>query len=259
MSEGKDEVNRDQEIMAQMDAIKKEVAESAPLMSDVMDTSTLLAEYGDPLFTTKIKSMLDAFPKMRKTRGDGNCFYRAYAYGIAEHFAAHKDKLPGFLETLKQTFDMALAAGYPEFTAEDFYETVQEQFARLKDEPMEALHATFNDDGLSNYIVAYFRLVTAAHMKTHVDDFLPFLEGGETVAAFCARAVDPFGVDCEHLQIIALTQALGVAVNIAYLDRSAGETAAQHVIPDGQEPLVFLLYRPGHYDILYPPPAVAHT
>merc|ERR1719326_2159647 len=71
---------------------------------------------------------------------------------------------------------MALAVGYSEFTAEDFYETVAELFERLKEEPMSALHGAFNDDGLSNYVVAYFRLLTAAYMKVLVfsDHHSPF-------------------------------------------------------------------------------------
>ena len=35
------------------------------------------------------------------------------------------------------------------------------------------------------------------------------------------------------------------------IQQSAGENVTEHVIPDGREPVVHLLYRPGHYDIVY--------
>jgi hypothetical protein len=33
--------------------------------------------------------------------------------------------------------------------------------------------------------------------------------------------------------------------------QSPGDEANQHVIPDDRVPIMYLLYRPGHYDILY--------
>jgi ubiquitin thioesterase protein OTUB1 len=49
--------------------------------------------------------------------------------------------------------------------------------------------------------------------------FEPFLDGTYLdVASFCAAEVEPMNKECEHIQIIALTEYLGVSVNIAYLD-----------------------------------------
>ena len=39
-----------------------------------------------------------------------------------------------FLQQLKSSYDMALAAGFDAFTTEDFYETVEELFKRLESE-----------------------------------------------------------------------------------------------------------------------------
>lgn len=100
--------------------------------------------------------------------------------------------------------------------------------------------------------------------------------------------VEPMGKECDQPQIAALTEALQVGVRIEYLDGSAkadeelqcyvcapavtpsaassrspsasprlrtlsGEAAAQPVS-------ITLLYRPGHYDILYPrAPEASHT
>jgi len=70
------------------------------------------------------------------------------------------------------------------------------------------------------------------------------------IVTFCAREVEPMGRECEQIHIIALCEALGVSVAIEYLDGSSGPLACL-TLPEGREPAITLLYRPGHYDILY--------
>lgn len=76
------------------------------------------------------------------------------------------------------------------------------------------------------------------------------------------------GEESDHVQIIALSDALGVPIRVVYLDRSSCENNSINVnhhdfIPTSGEvgnsgvskstdPSITLLYRPGHYDILYP-------
>jgi hypothetical protein len=45
-----------------------------------------IAEYasGNAVFVGKIKWLSSSFGSMRRTRGDGNCFYRAFAYAYLE-------------------------------------------------------------------------------------------------------------------------------------------------------------------------------
>lgn len=57
--------------------------------------------------------------------------------------------------------------------------------------------------------------------------------------------------ESDHIHITALTTFLGARVRVAYMDQS-GEKIVFHDFPDGCEPCLHLLYRPGHYDILYP-------
>ena len=60
------------------------------------------------------------------------------------------------------------------------------------------------------------------------------------------------GKESDHIHIIALTEALGIHVQVEYMDRGEGGTVNHHDFPDdGLQPHVFLLYKPGHYDILY--------
>lgn len=86
---------------------------------------------------------------------------------------------------------------------------------------------------------------------------------------FCKSSVEPMGEESDHVHIIALSDALGVPIRVVYLDRStgAGDVTVNHhdfvpsagCLPSASggssettKPIVTLLYRPGHYDILYP-------
>ena len=57
--------------------------------------------------------------------------------------------------------------------------------------------------------------------------------------------------ESDHIHITALAQALSLSIQVEYMDRGEGGTTNPHVFPEGSEPKVYLLYRPGHYDILY--------
>lgn len=59
------------------------------------------------------------------------------------------------------------------------------------------------------------------------------------------------GKESDHIHIIALAGALDVAIRVEYMDRGAGASVTTHEFPDGSQPKIWLLYRPGHYDILY--------
>ena len=69
---------------------------------------------------------------------------------------------------------------------------------------------------------------------------------------FSHQEVEPMAKESDQIHIIALTDALGVCVRVVYMDRGGNQSVNHHDIPeDGSRPLVNLLYRPGHYDILY--------
>jgi len=61
--------------------------------------------------------------------------------------------------------------------------------------------------------------------------------------------------ESDHIHIIALTDAIKVGTRIIYMDRCDGGKVTNHDfgIADASKdsPRVDLLYRPGHYDILY--------
>ena len=65
------------------------------------------------------------------------------------------------------------------------------------------------------------------------------------------QEVEPMYREADHVHISALTSLLGVAVRVQYMDRGEGKCINHHDFPEGELPTIHLLYRPGHYDILY--------
>ncbi len=58
--------------------------------------------------------------------------------------------------------------------------------------------------------------------------------------------------ESDHIHIIALTNALNTPVGIIYLDRGEHDHVTIHNFPeDCPDSKITILYRPGHYDIIY--------
>jgi ubiquitin thioesterase protein OTUB1 len=147
-----------------------------------------------------------------------------------------------------------------------------------------ALEAAAREDGVANMYVMLLRLLVAAEVRAGWEDkYAPFAAGlhddvAESacpVDAYVRRHVEPLGEDADHVCAVAAAAALGVPITVVYLDRSgaggdgggggsegaesAAATNAFAFDPDpppggggSLPPRVTLLYRPGHYDILYP-------
>ena len=82
------------------------------------------------------------------------------------------------------------------------------------------------------------------------------------MALYCSQEVEPMGKECEQVHIMALLECLqGIQICIEYLDGHDFDTELPHVLlqAEGMDVPgsgsgcmeVYLLYRPGHYDVLY--------
>lgn len=159
-----------------------------------------------------------------------------------------------------------------------FEEWADEMFALLReisqsmDNPQVAhllLLERWNDVALTGSIIYYLRLLAATYLKANAATYDPFLpEVAEGVQGYYARSIELVDREIEHLGIVALVnvllQPVGFVLEIAYLDRSPGSQANRYRFPEETNswdpaslgPIIYLLYRPDHYDILYltPPP-----
>lgn len=116
---------------------------------------------------------------------------------------------------------------------------------------VEELQEVFNDSGLSNYLVVFMRIITSGYLQKNQEFFQHFIDDHATVKDFCGHEVEPMNRESDHIHVTAITQATDIPVSISYLNRTDGSIVTHHTFPDGAEPKIYLLYRPGHYDILY--------
>jgi ubiquitin thioesterase protein OTUB1 len=119
--------------------------------------------------------------------------------------------------------------------------------------------------------VMLLRLLTSAFLQAHSEEYMAFIiEDGvdncklNSMQIYCQRNVEGMGVECDQIHIVALCNALRCQVIITYLDGSFSDLSTPLVLGQDQEgsedlktsikyPLssIHMLYRPGHYDLLY--------
>jgi len=258
-----DEKDYDGKIMAQERLLEKEVQESAPLVGACSQISSLGLEYAsDPVYLQKIADLDSRYSSLRRTRGDGNCFFRAFGFAYFEYLLLSKDpsssstsECKAFKQRCTDMKDLLISTlGFPQFTVEDFHDTFAEAVEKLESAETTVdgdLIGSFNDQGLSDYLIVFLRLITSGQLQKDADFYVNFVDGGRSVKDFCNQEVEPMNKESDHIHIIALATALDVSVAVEYMDRGDHAQCVRHVFPEGTEPKIFLLYRPGHYDILY--------
>uniref|UniRef100_A0A8C5R3H6 Ubiquitin thioesterase n=1 Tax=Leptobrachium leishanense TaxID=445787 RepID=A0A8C5R3H6_9ANUR len=234
--------------------IKLQIAGQSPLLSARFDLSVLYQEYAvdDQVYQDKIKDLNKRYTHIRRTRPDGNCFYRAFGFSYLESLLEGGPELERFKEVSLHSKEDLIKQGFTEFTIEDFHNTFMDLITLVdKRPPVTELLSAFNEQTVSDYVVVYLRLLTSGHLQRDSLFYQHFIEGGRSVKEFCQQEVEPMCKESDHIHIIALSQALNVSIQVEYMDRGEGDSTVTHVFPEGSSPQVFLLYRPGHYDILY--------
>jgi len=253
-SSGSTNPNQDELIQRQQEEIAASIAKSSLLITRVEDLTSLAADFqNDQAFTNKISQIAKEYSKLRLTRPDGNCFFRGFGFRLFEYLLGDEKRLDEFRSVVSSSKDEMVELGMPPFTVEDFYDNFMDNLDRLKGESkmsINELEDLFNDEGLSNYIVVFLRLLVSKQLQKEADFYQNFIEGDILLKDFCATEVEPMFKESDHIHIIGLTADTGVSVRVIYLDRD-GEKVQNHDFPDGSDPMVHLIYRPGHYDIIY--------
>ncbi|CAH0561071.1 unnamed protein product [Brassicogethes aeneus] len=257
-SKDEPQMNQDEMILAQQRQIEKEISDSIPLVGSLEPLESLNKEYlTDTVYLEKVKDLAKKYKFMRRTRPDGNCFFRAFSYANVEILTGKKEEFEEFYKLAENSKNALVELGFQQFTVEDFYDTYMEVLKRIKtaptvEESKNELHTLFNEQGFSDYMVVYLRLLTSGQLQKEEDFYSCFIEGHRTVADFCHQEVEPMYKESDHIHIIAACAALNTGVRVVYMDRGTGKSCTEHDLPEGCTPTVHLLYRPGHYDILYP-------
>lgn len=161
---------------------------------------------------------------------------------------------------LKSFHNILTAAGLAPHIYEDFadelYELLRKTAASLPPpddgnttvDVQALLLAAFNDEGTQASIITFLRLLTSAWIKTHAEDYQPFLIS-ENVFSYCSRAIEPFRQEIENIGINALCDVLLkpalFSLEILYLDRTPGDEGNMYSFDaEYSSATLRLLYRP---------------
>lgn len=161
---------------------------------------------------------------------------------------------------LTLSHQMHIHSGFPDYCIEDFYDTLLGLFQLLlqveQPQPtsnallLQKIEHAMNELGTTDCCVSYMRFICSGHMRSNSSDFAPFLTSAPSVELFCRQKTEVFGCEAEDLHIVALCREFGVGVQVEYLDAHMPQHAVQfpqpHVLP-----VMHLLYRPGHFDLIY--------
>ena len=259
-----DHATRVQQTQNQLKAIENEIKSTQALTSNKMDILALKALYKDAnsqYFERGVDVLANRYSSIRTTRGDGNCYYRSFLYQLSDLLLANKngDEMKRVVAYVKDSNTAVTnIGGYDEMTMEIFYDSMVEFIETLEkaETTSETMHTELNqENATSDYCTWYMRVITATYLKADPDRFLPYLEDGYMdIAAFCQTQIEPMGKECSMVQVLALAEAFQVRVTIEYLDgHEFKDQLTKHEFgPESSQTHLYMLYRPGHYDILYP-------
>ncbi|XP_006516248.3 ubiquitin thioesterase OTUB2 isoform X1 [Mus musculus] len=222
------------------------------LISEKCDILSILRDHPENrIYQRKIQELSKRFTSIRKTKGDGNCFYRALGYSYLESLLGKSREILKFKERVLQTPNDLLAAGFEEHKFRNFFNAFYSVVELVeKDSSVSSLLKVFNDQSSSDRIVQFLRLLTSAFIRNRADFFRHFIDEEMDIKDFCTHEVEPMAMECDHVQITALSQALNIALQVEYVDEM--DTALNHhVFPEAAIPSVYLLYKTSHYNILY--------
>lgn len=211
------------------------------------DISSLFTE---ETTSNKHKELSSQFCAVRKVRGDGNCFYRAFCFAHLESVLHNDRALQRFKDKMTLSSEVLLSAGFDENSFKHHLNTVVSVVEQCQaDERDDTLLRLFNQQPTADGVVQYLRLLTSAHLQNHADFFCNFVEAPD-LRAYCRQEVEAMAMECDHVDILALSQALDVCIHIVSMEGDE-QQLAHHIIPEGAEPSLHLLYQTSHYNILY--------
>ncbi|KAJ3320754.1 OTU domain, ubiquitin aldehyde binding [Boothiomyces sp. JEL0866] len=243
----------DEEILKYERQIKDEEIGNSPLVSNIIGFEALEAEYlnGDPIYHSKLRHLKSTGCKMRTVKKDGNCFYRAFAFRFCELVRDQPDSTKKILiQKCVATKDIFTQTGYDLSIVEDFYDPFYEAITSDRD-----LLEMFTTEYISDTIVCFLRILTAALLKRDREMYEVFvLDSYPSLEAFIGACVEPMYVESDQIHIVAMANAFNITIQVGNLDTTPTEKINYHEISPmegGSQLSLSLLFRPGHYDILY--------
>lgn len=206
----------------------------------------------------KIQRLAKFYDQWRPVRGDGNCYYRTVCFGALETFLATGEI--GRLESLLHALEVVQ---YEDPKAQTAHTKLLLQLRSWRS-VAQLEEGIANDDMVDTALIRACRRLVRDFLVQHAEQYAPNgLTYEELICAldssfagvedFCCRVVDPMGRDAETLALDVLPVQLGLGVRLWILDRRDGVDLVNVDFPGPTGAVdVHVLFKPGHYDLLYP-------
>ncbi|KAI5351759.1 hypothetical protein L3X38_004650 [Prunus dulcis] len=181
--------------MQQHSAIRAEEAEKIPFLGDKEPLSSLAAEYqsGSAILLEKIKVLGEQYAAIRRTRGDGNCFFRSFMFSYLEHILESQDQSEVDPDSVLQGNDASISH--------------------------DELILRSRDQSVSDYVVMFFRFVTSGEIRKRAEFFEPFILGltNATVEHFASHQWNQWVKKATMCTSLPCQIALGVPIRLCTL------------------------------------------
>jgi len=257
--ENKIDLTRDELILDYENNLRKEVEKSSPLISEDFKINILIDEYkSNEEYLKSIQNITKKYKYIRKVIRDGNCFYRSYIFRLFEHICIKNDKI--LFEKIKQKIidskELTEKNGYDWAVVEDFYNLFLKEFTdcfnslSFQYTVRDYLDTLFCEREKGNYLIYFIRFCIAAYLKENKESYQMYIEGD--FDEWVRKEVEAIDHEADQIQIMACVNYFDIGVKIEYLNKNKSEVVKlPYDKPDNQF-FIFLLFTPGHYDILYP-------
>jgi len=276
-----------------------QIQQADKLLSDPFKIIDLTPNYENSPDTIIIKKKLKylvennsdpngKFSHINKSRGDGNCFYRCFAFGLIRFLIERcgKDERIEIRSRMKTAFDELTQPpfNYPDFTTLDIWENFEdildviesklENRLNLPENILASiLNEYFNEAAYDNYIVSNMRFLTSYGLQLNKgmdpgDSYTNYIAIDQSnfinMRLYCNNNIECMGQDADAIQIRALSHVIGLSTKVCYVDLSKPDgynvdqelvrpdfhKFNEEVVQEGGQFHINLLYRPGHYDLL---------
>ena len=240
-------------------AIKAEIEQTTPLISDELDINILLKDYEDNLeYANSVKIITEKYKYIRKVRRDGNCFYRAFIYRLFEYICMkNNNKLYNdILKKIEGIKELTAKNGYDWMLVEDFYNVFYGEFCSCFNSVnnngvsvRDYMDNLFKDKDKGNYLIYFIRFCIAAYLKDNRTLYEVYIEGD--FDTWIRKEVEAIDNEADQIQIMACVNYFDIGVKIEYLNKLKNEVVKFPEDKKDEDIFIEVLFTPGHYDILY--------
>ena len=244
-----------EEIIKYENELREEIEKTTPLISELKSINELYQEFQNSEFMNIIPLITNKYSNIRLIRRDGNCFYRCFIYRLFEEIAINKDEklYQSLKDIINNSKNITERNGYEWIVVEDFYQEFINNlticYETEKNQCRQILDTLFNNKEKSNYLIVFVRLFIAAFLKENKILYESFIFD-IPFETWVNREVEAVDNECDQIQIMAIVNAFNIGVIIENLNQKSLDT--MKFPEDGNNIFIHVLFRPGHYDILYP-------